>query len=153
MFNPCTLTNIYQQMKQKKHFSYNHRPFLFFCPTKDFRNSQEPWGGNICKFWCKKKKKKSCSVHRSRHPVGAACFGTVVSTCALLCVDPCMLYYIEDHGKILFIWNLDPAVLVCVVPSEHVSQPLWNKKKKKKKEKRIKKLIYLYLKFPINQCG
>lgn len=45
----------------------------------------------------------------------------------LFCGHPCSLYYIKDHGKILFIWNLDPAVLVCVVSPEHVGQPLQKK--------------------------
>lgn len=42
----------------------------------------------------------------------------------LFCGEPCVLYYIEDHGKILFIWNLDPAVLIRIVPPENISQPL-----------------------------
>lgn len=50
----------------------------------------------------------------------------------LFCGDPCVLYYIEDHGKILFIWNLDPAILIRIVPPENVGQPL----------RRVQKRIY-----------
>lgn len=90
-------------MKQKKHFSYNLTGLFFsFVPQKISGTPRNPEVETFVNFDVKKKK-KSCSIHHSRHPVGAACFGTVVSTCALLCVDPCMLYYIEDHGKILFI--------------------------------------------------
>lgn len=48
----------------------------------------------------------------------------------LFCGEPCVLYYIEDHGKILFIWNLDPAVLIRIISPENISQPLQKAQKK-----------------------
>lgn len=57
MFNPCTLTNIYQQMKQKKHFSYNLTGLFFsFVPQKISGTPRNPEVETFVNFDVKKKK-------------------------------------------------------------------------------------------------
>lgn len=38
-------------------------------------------------------------------------------------------YDAEDHGEILLVGHLNPAVLISIVPSEHIRQPLGRREK------------------------
>lgn len=69
----------------------------------------------------------------------------------LFCGEPCVLYYIEDHGKILFIWNLDPAVLIRIISPENISQPL--QKHRKRIYFRLARSIISLLLIPFTSLG
>lgn len=69
----------------------------------------------------------------------------------LFCGEPCILYYIEDHGKILFIWNLDPAVLIRIISPENISQPL--QKHRKRIYCRLARSIISLLLMPFTSLG
>lgn len=70
------------------------------------------------------KSKEQCLTASVFHLVKGKRFGIFSLFTESLALKRPVLYDAEDHGKILFIGHLDPAVLIRIVASEYISQPL-----------------------------